>query len=423
MAEQINERTVFSLLEVTRSVQKTLSERYTSSFWIKAEMNKLNYYAPSGHCYPELVEKREEKVIAQINSNIWRDDFRRINEHFKQLLNEPLKDGIKILFQAKISFDPVYGLSLRILDIDPAFALGEIERAKKATIDQLQKEGIFDANKKQDLPLLPQRVAVISVDSSKGYADFTKVIDGNPWNYTFFHLLFPALLQGERAIDSIITQLQQIRKVIHHFDVVAIIRGGGGDVGLSSFNNYRLSKEIARFPIPVITGIGHATNETVAEMVAYKNSITPTALAEYLLQQFHNFSVPVRNAEATIIDKSKRMIRETSLGFQNTVKYFKSVTRHMISGNHHDVNAHSQKLFYRAGYFIKHADSELTNMERSIQLMSPLNVLKRGFSITLFNGKSIKSNESIRGGDLLKTILYSGSLTSRVKSTDKKDDL
>jgi exodeoxyribonuclease VII large subunit len=423
MAEQINEKTVFSLLEVTRSVQRTLSERYTSSFWIKAEMNKLNYYAASGHCYPELVEKRDEKVIAQISSNIWRDDFRRINERFKQLLNEPLKDGIKILFQAKIAFDPVYGLSLRILDIDPAYALGEIERAKKATIDQLQKEGIFDANRKQDLPLLPQRVAVISVDSSKGYADFTKVIDGNPWNYTFFHLLFPALLQGERAIESIILQLNQIRKVIHHFDVVAIIRGGGGDVGLSSFNNYRLSKEIANFPIPVITGIGHATNETVVEMVAYKNSITPTALAEYLLQQFHNFSVPVRNAEKTIIDTSKRMMRETSLVFQNTVRYFKSVTSHMISENHHDVHTQSQKLFYQANYFVKHTDLELTNMERSIQLMSPRNVLKRGYSITLFKGKSIKSNEFVREGDLLKTVLYTGSLTSRVKSTDKKDDL
>jgi exodeoxyribonuclease VII large subunit len=423
MAEQIDEKTVFSLLEVTQSVQRTLSERYTSSFWIKAEMNKLNYYAASGHCYPELVEKRDEKVIAQIRAIIWRDDFRRINEHFKHLLNEPLKDGIKILFQAKISFDPVHGLSLQILDIDPAYALGEIERAKKATIDQLQKEGIFDANRKQGLPLLPQRVAVISVDSSKGYADFTKVIDGNPWNYTFFHLLFPALLQGERAIESIILQLHQIRKVIHHFDVVAIIRGGGGDVGLSSFNNYRLSKEIANFPIPVITGIGHATNETVVEMVAYKNSITPTALAEYLLQQFHNFSVPVRNAEATLVDKSERIIREASLGFQNTVRYFKSVTRHMISKNHHDVQAHSQMLFYQANYFVKHRDLELTNMERSIQLMSPLNVLKRGYSITLFKGKSIKSNESVREGDLLKTVLYTGSLTSRVKSTGKKDDL
>src|SRR5690606_24562818 len=139
-------------------------------------------------------------------------------------------------------------------------------------------------------PLLPQRLAVISVQTSKGYADFNKIIDSNPWGYKFFHVLFPSLLQGDRAAESIRFQLERIRRVVAHFDVVAISRGGGGDVGLSRFNDLTLSRDIARFPIPVLTGIGHATHETVVEMISYKNAITPSELADYLIQKFHLFA-------------------------------------------------------------------------------------------------------------------------------------
>lgn len=259
MPETVNNKKIFSLLEVTSSIQKTLSARYTSSFWVKAEMNKLNFYKQSGHCYPDLVEKQDGKVIAQIRSNLWKDDYMKINNTFLEVLKEPLKDGIKILFLAKVSFDPVHGLALRIIDIDPGYTLGDLEKEKQETIKKLQDEGIFNRNKSLKLPLLPQRIAIISVETSKGYGDFMKVIDGNPWNYKFFCFLFPSLLQGEKAVEGIINQLTRIKKVINHFDAVAIIRGGGGDIGLSCYNNYQLSKEFALFPIPVITGIGHST--------------------------------------------------------------------------------------------------------------------------------------------------------------------
>ena len=185
---------------------------------------------------------------------MWKDDYIKINNTFQKVLKEPLKDGIKILFLASISFDPTYGLALRIIDIDPGYTLGDLEREKQETIKKLQDEGIFNKNKTLKLPLLPQRIAVISVETSKGYADFLKVIDTNSWGYKFFHLLFPSLLQGEKAVEGIINQLRRIRKVRSHFDVVAIIRGGGGDIGLSCYNSFILAKEIALFPIPVITG-------------------------------------------------------------------------------------------------------------------------------------------------------------------------
>ena len=267
--------------------------------WIQAELNKLNYYKQSGHCFPELVEKQEGRVLAQMKATIWKDDFIIIDREFQRVLKEPLKDGIKILFLAAISFDPTHGLALRIIDIDPAYTLGDLEKEKQETIERLKKENLFDKNKGLRLALLPQRIAVISVESSKGYADFIKVMEGNGRGYRFFHLLFPSLLQGEKAVDSMIAQLKRISKVKNHFDLVAIVRGGGDDIGLSCYNDYRLASAIAEFPLPVLTGIGHSTNETVCEMISYSNAITPTKLAEWLLQKFHDFREPVEAASVS----------------------------------------------------------------------------------------------------------------------------
>src|SRR5688500_13240657 len=241
MAEISDGKKIFTLGEVTASIQKTLAQRYTTSFWVKAEMNKLNYYPHSGHCYPDLVEKKDGKVIAQLRSTLWKDDYFRINNNFLKVLKAPLKDGIKMLFSARITFDPAHGLALRIIDIDPVFSLGELEREKQESIDRLKQEGVFDLNRSLSMPALPQRIAVISVQTSKGYADFLKVIDANEYRFKFFHVLFPSLLQGDKAVDSILWQLMRIRKVLHHFDVVAIVRGGGGEVGLASFNDVELA--------------------------------------------------------------------------------------------------------------------------------------------------------------------------------------
>src|SRR5690606_4085325 len=317
MPEMIHNKTIFSLLEVSRSIQKTIADRYRSLYWIKAEMNKLNHYSHSGHCYPELVEKREGKVVAEMRSILWKADYQRINAQFQKLLNEPLRDGITILFQAGISYDPLYGFSLKIVDIDPTFVLGELEKEKRESIRKLQVEGIFDANKRLPFPLLPKRLAIISVETSKGLSDFFKIIQRNPWKYRFEYTLFPALLQGDKSVPSIIRQLANIAEKTEEFDAVAIIRGGGGEVGLSSYNNYQLAKAIAIFPIPVITGIGHSTNETVSEIVAYQNAITPSELADFLIQKFHQFAIPVDEAQNRIIQASKSLFeREEHLLMQ-----------------------------------------------------------------------------------------------------------
>src|SRR5690606_8335154 len=311
---------IFTLSQVAAKIKKTLAERYSQSYWIKAEMNKLNLYQHSGHCYPDLVEKRNGKVISQIRANLWQSDYQNINKRFLEVLKEPLKDGIKILFLARIHFHSAHGLSLQIIDIDPSFTLGDLEQEKQETIKKLNAEGVFKLNKSRKLALLPQRIAVISVETSKGYEDFLSVLNQNSWNYAFFCYLFPSILQGDKAVNGIIGQLERIKKVLTHFDAVVIIRGGGGDIGLSSFNQYKLSKAIAEFPLPVLTGIGHTANETVSEMVSYYNAITPTKLAEFLIQKFHNFSVPIKEAEQKVIDLSLRFLHDTKSSFENITR-------------------------------------------------------------------------------------------------------
>ena len=509
MSEIVNDKQVFSLLEVTKSIQKTLADRYKSSFWVKAEMNKLNFYKQSGHCYPDLVEKQNGKVIAQMSANLWRDDYIKINNNFLKVLNEPLKDGIKIMFLARISFEPNYGLALHIIDIDASYTLGDLEKEKQETIKKLIEEGIFNKNKTLKLPLLPQRIAIISVETSKGYKDFLGKIDNNPWGYNFFHMLFPSLLQSEKIIQTISDQLKRIRIVKDHFDAVAIIRGGGGDVGLSSYNNYQLAKEIALFPIPILTGIGHITNETVVEKVSHKNLITPTDLADFLIQKFHNFSVPVNEAEKKIIDKSKRLINDEKAKFQSEVKLFRSVAENILSKNRNEIKVQAQSLFHQSQFLFKNEKEyllsikqgikkgtnifctnrkqdikqyaikmrkdvtshmnaikllinqnakqmvsgskvllqskkekmiqlrekfsdkslmllknetlALINIEKNVNNMSPKEVMKRGYSITLHQGKAVKNFEKVKEGDTLNTIVFEGNIISIVKSTNKPE--
>lgn len=414
MPELIQDKTIFSLLEVSRSIQKTLAERYKSLYWIKAEMNKLNHYTHSGHCYPELVEKQDGKIVAEIRSTLWKADYNRINSSFLKIAQEPLREGITMLFQASISYDPMYGLSLRIVDIDPTFTLGELEKEKLDSIRKLKEEGIYEANKSVSFPMLPKRLAIISVETSKGLSDFYKIINQNPWGYHLECTLFPALLQGDKSIPSIVNQLAIIAEKVEQYDVVAIIRGGGGEVGLSSYNNYLLARAIAIFPIPVLTGIGHSTNYTVSEMVAYKNAITPSELADFLIQKFHNFAVPVDKASEAIqqlitirFKEERAMLAQMATHIQWIGKRELQTARTNMKHMQHELDSLIKLRFYEH-------KTALAHTERIIQLSDPKRLLKQGFSITKVNGKLLQSIDQIAVGDLIQTMVEDGEITSTV---------
>lgn len=464
MPEKTSDKTIFSLSEVTLSIQRALADRYPSAFWVKAEMNKLNRYPHSGHCYPDLVEKINGKIVAEMRATIWKDDFDAINARFIQVLREPLKDGITILFLARITYHPVYGLSLRITDIDPSFSLGELERDKQETIRRLMREGIFAINKSKTIPVLPSRIAVISVQTSKGYADFTKIITENPWNYRIFHMLFPALLQGENAVGSILYQLGRIEKVMHHFDAVAIIRGGGGDVGLTCYNHYTLARSIALFPLPVLTGIGHSTNETVAEMVACKNAITPTELADFLIQKYHNFAVPVNRALEQIrvlpaarireekemilhqarllkavsvsgLEKhyrrmhllSSRLVRQSTWFLENVagkqimqnLRRFSSGIRVLLNSRRAEIRMSGIQLTSGTTRLLTGSRQRMEHLSKLIIVMDPVHVLRRGYSLTYAGGKLLKQTTDVKTGETMTTLLHDGRITSQIQTIEK----
>ena len=285
---------------------------------------------------------------------------------------------------------------------------------------------------------MPKRIAVISVETSKGYSDFMKVIDSNPWGYRFSCFLFAALLQGDRSVDSILIQLQRIRKVLHHFDVVVVIRGGGGDVGLSSYNNFRLAAEVARFPLPIMTGIGHSTNETVCEMVAYRNAITPTELADFLIQRLHDFAAPVTRASELVADRARRMLLDESRHFDQTVRAFRKGTTNAVSGRKRELQGLARGISQSAVFTVRRtgdgcervAESlrrtflsllqrqrvDLAGLEKTVGVMDPVHVLRRGFTITMVNGKVVHSVDDLQVGDYLKTTAADGSITSEVIS-------
>lgn len=433
---------VFTLLQVTKNIQNVVNQVFKTGFWVKAEINKLNFYAHSGHCFPELVEKTNGKVVAEMRSTIWNSDVSRINSNFVKTLGEPLKDGITVLLYAMVDFHPTYGLTLKISDIDPSFTLGELEREKQESIQKLKSEGIFSLNKTKHLPLLPKRIAIISVESSKGYSDFMQVIQKNQWNYQFETFLFPAILQGDNAAPTIIAQLKRIQKIIHHFDVVAIIRGGGGDVGLSCYNNYGLAREIALFPIPVFSGIGHSTNETVSEMVSYRNAITPTELADFLIQEFHNFWVPVQKAQEKIIQLSREVLQNSRKQLTNEVNFLKAHLKLQLQSNRNILDLKKQNLkglsleflsnqrttidsvlqpnlIRSAKMSLKNSLNLIEGQEKVVNLLNPLNLLKRGYSLTLMDGKIVKSVKELKKGQQIQTQFIDGFVDSEIVNVEK----
>jgi exodeoxyribonuclease VII large subunit len=457
-------RQIFTLQQVASSIRKTIEARYQQLYWVKAEMHKVNRY-PSGHAFPELVQKEGDKIVAQMTGTIWSHNFDRINKQFIQVVKEPLKEGTLLLIQVKVAYSEIFGLSLQIMDIDPSYSLGELQRERDETLKKLQKEGLLNANQTLNFPVLPQRIALISADTSKGFSDFMKVIEQNPWGYKYFTMLFPAYLQGDVAVSSIMDQLKRIEKVLHHFDIVVIVRGGGGEVGMTCYNNYELCKAIASFPIPVLTGIGHSTNLTVAEMISFRNAITPTELGEFLIQAFHEFSVPVQDARKSIRNQALQLIEQTKTEFVTETKHFRnaaqlylnrsgqelqnaSITlqgqaKMLIAKNREVINASVNELKLSGHRSLKDQYKELDQanevlstgpkraLERSakeldalvgmVRLLDPKNVLKRGYSITTVNGQTIKPEMELNKGTIIETITFDLKLTSEIKQVEENE--
>jgi len=390
-----------------------------------------------------------------MRSTLWSTDYQRINRLFLQYVKQPLGDGINLLMEVSIQFEANYGLSLLIHDIDPSFTMGDLEREKQETILKLQQEGVFEQNKTLKIPLLPKRIAVISVSTSKGFADFEKIIQARMKGFILQYHLFPSLLQGPQAIQQIRQRLSEINTLKNHFDLVAIIRGGGGEVGLASFNDYSLAYNIATFPLPVITGIGHATNQTVCEMVAHTNAITPSELADLLLNRFevfrdsiNDYTLKLRQVLRKTSDENKHLayfsdrIKNQSLKFlQHNKQQFQELqqairkqtlnrcklensylnetnkaildqSRKSITKEHEQLLMLQRELKAGISGFLLYNKTQLDFNAKTVALLDPANVLRRGYSITYSDGKLVNFIKKVKAGASLKTILQDGELIS-----------
>lgn len=456
--ETFNDHPIYSLSEVAMSLHRVVERTYPQPYYIKAEILKLNFYPYSGHCYPELVEKEGKEIKAEMRAIIWASNYQRINERFEQITGEKLKEDIRILCLATVEFSPKHGLALHIQDIEPSYTLGEMVRNKLAVIERLKEEGVFIQNKSLQLPLVPKRIAVISVETSKGYSDFITTLADNRYGYRFETELFPSILQGDKAILGMSARLTEIEARQKEFDCVAIVRGGGGDVGLSCYDDYQLAHRVATFPLPVLTGIGHSTNKTVTDMVAHTSKITPTEVAVALVARFHDFDERVQQLFETLAHRATEMIAEEKRLLLELDATCRIAVPRVMAGHKQQLGRIAQQVALKSKelmltesnalakiwddilrlkterlvqerellddcakilatgsrQMVENRLEKVAMLEDKVRLLHPDNILKRGFSITRLQGHAVTGAEALQAGDRIVTQLFEGEVTSVV---------
>jgi len=425
-----------TLFEFNHLVKSTLEKTLEPSYWVVAEISEMRLNQ-KGHCYMEVVEKEGSFVTAKIRANIWAYTYRNLSGWFEAMTHTPLKPGLKILFNAKVNFHEVYGMSLTINDIDPKFTLGERAQKRQEVIDQLVQDGVFDMNKALVLPDIPQRVAVISSETAAGYGDFQDQLANNPRGFAFQTQLFPALMQGDQAPESIINALLEINERKDDFDLVVLIRGGGGQADLDCFDDYNLTSHIAQFPLPVVTGIGHERDVTITDLVAHTKMKTPTAVAEFLVLGLENFDDRLNESLYRIERAAVRHLQFGSLKLQSLGNKLQITTNTRINQAHQKLTNQAVALKFASQEHIKLGKVKLQQLgtplkrvtthqlereaqrlelfEKSLALASPESVLKRGYTITRVNGQLI-GKAKLKPGDQMETIAAETKVSSEIKS-------
>ncbi len=468
-----------SLSELNELIKDTLQEAFPSLVWVVAEVSEIKENR-SGHCYLELIEKQENEIVARSRATIWSYTYRMLKPYFETTTGQLFTQGIKILVQAMVEYHPSYGLSLNIKDIDPTYTVGDLALQRKEIIERLQNEGVYDMNKELELPLVPQKIAVISSATAAGYQDFVNQLEDNEHGFKFYTRLFEAYMQGSEAVSSIIHALERIFQYEDFFDAVVILRGGGATADLSSFDNYDLALNITQFPLPVITGIGHEKDDTIIDLVAHTRLKTPTAAAEFFISGMERFYEKLLHLENEIVslaretidfervslerkaeklhhsvsafihDKSVGLIR-TGNEFHQIINRFSFCRNAELSNFKHDLKSafslwgvKTENVLYQKRRMLKRVAGEVLFEEKTkfhflqeslgketrnfvqrekerihlndnaIRLLDPENVLKRGYTLTLKEGKIVKSVEDLQVNDNIETRFPDGEIKSKI---------
>ena len=409
-----------TLLDLQRMVRATLESRFRDPLWISAEISELKVNR-SGHCYLNLVEKgaTDGAPRAEARAVIWKSAYLPMASMFEAATGATLRAGLRVLVRVVVTYHEIYGFSLQIIDIDPRYTLGEIERRRRETIARLQQDGVWDMNRELELPRPTLRIAIVSSDTAAGYQDFMNELGRS--TYRFQTTLFRSLMQGDAAEESIVAALREIAQREEDFDVVAIIRGGGSTSDLALFDSYLIASYVAQFPLPIFSGIGHDKDVSVVDMVAHTSLKTPTAVATKLVEMADYEMTLVENFATEIAHNVEDMLHGEELRlYTHGVNISREATRH-ISNHEKRIELLKDGLLSRVEYMISTEEQRLNAAERTLQSYSLDNILRLGFAVARNQEGAVKSIANTRIGESVDIELLDGVVGAEIKSITPKN--
>ena len=427
-----------SLSELNERVSEAVSEGVPGTYWLRAETSDVRINASSGHCYLEFVEKDPQsgQLVAKARGTIWARVFYLLKSYFETTTGQLFVSGLKVLVHVSVEFHTLYGYSLTVHEIDPSYTLGDLVRKRMETVRRLQEEGVFDLNRDLPFPALPQRIAVITSPTAAGYEDFVNQLLHNKAGYPFYLKLFPAIMQGEKTEESVIDALDKVCLQAGHFEVVVIIRGGGSTADLSCFDSYLLAAHCAQFPLPVVTGIGHERDDSVVDMVAHTRLKTPTAVAAFLIGQMDEQADELCRLQQWIYAKASRFVSDAQTELREVTAQLPSKVNAVIERKrmrlfsfarnlslaHLIVEKQSstlakirQDMQRNVSTLLTAKNQELHLLEQFMKMASPCYILKKGYTLTLKDGKTVKHASALQTGDEITTRFADGEQRSIVK--------
>lgn len=402
---------VLSLFELNRLIRNVIEGSLPDTFLVTAEIASCNV---KNHCYMTLVDKAEGTIRAETDAVIWAGKYRSIARTFEKQTGTALAKGIKILLEAEVSFHERYGLKLNIINIDPSYTIGEMAVRRKEVLERLTKEGLIERNRELRFPLVPQRIGIISSSTAAGYEDLITHLEHNAYGYRFESRLYEAIMQGDRAEDSVVAALGRCAEDRSSLDLVVIVRGGGGQTDLHCFDSYDIGRAITLLPLPVVSGIGHQRDVTVVDEVSNSRAKTPTAVADMLITKVKDFEDRLDSSAHSLVRSTREMTSDMKGTLSSMSKMLEAAARNELLDNSHRLEALIKGLRYALN-FIKNEGQRLRSVEGNIKLLDPRSVLKRGYSITYNNGNAVRSSSDIKAGDSLRTVFYKGEITSKVE--------
>jgi exodeoxyribonuclease VII large subunit len=418
----MNREGSISLTELQGLIRDKIYEALPGSFWVVAEIAEMKVQS-AGHCYLELTgsDTPGGRVTARARATLWASKYRSLSTFFNASTGIPLRAGITILFKATVEYHELYGLSLNISDIDPAYTAGDMALRREGIIRRLTAEGVFTMNRGVPLSPYPRNIAIVSSSKAAGYQDFINHLIHNPYGYVFSPVLFEAVMQGETTASSVTDALDRIAEEPDRFDAVAIIRGGGSTTDLSWFDSYEIAFHITQFPLPVLTGIGHEKDQTVTDMVAWRALKTPTAVAGFITERTldcENRIIGMAEILAAAVNGALDAAREHLSSLQNRTA---ATARLIVRVKQEKLTYHRDNLHRAALSVIRKAKESTDRVEDSLRHLDPAGVLKRGFTLTSKNGIIIQSAADLEPGDTIKTHFAEGTASSTVEEIIKKE--